>query len=479
MKSKLFKKTEFKIFITVYLVYLVFMTNYGGNFMADSMLSGTISLVEERTLVIDDYVSQICKETGCDHAFSNSHFYSGFAPGPTFLALPIYFVAYPILQKFLPDILFNNSKTEIKLIILNILTTIFISSFLSALTSVLIYRISNYFTENEKTKIFTAFILSFGTLFLLYSTGYYARVLASFFSIFAFYKLIKMKHSQVTNKELIVAGLSSTAAFTMDYPHFIISFILFCYLLSFLRNKKIFYFIIAASIPVVLTLLYHYIIFDNPFQTPEHLRANQANKEDLGQGFGGFNYPHLEKLFLYSFSSKRGLFFYNPIFLLSFYGLYLGSKKFKFEMLTIFFVFLLTYLFYSSSVWPWWWDGSYGPRYLLVIFPYLILPLNFVIGKANKILFYTLLGISSFFSLLGVMFDRTALWTYPFDVVNPIFKTYIPLLLSKGFSNYTLNIINYKIINLQIYLINILFFIEILFLVFIIRKVWRNKEMLN
>ena len=65
MKFKnLLGKKELKIFFTIYLIYLVFMTNYGGNFMADSMLSATISLVEQQTFVINDYVSEICKETG-------------------------------------------------------------------------------------------------------------------------------------------------------------------------------------------------------------------------------------------------------------------------------------------------------------------------------------------------------------------------------------------------------------------------------
>lgn len=476
MKKDFLKKTEFKIFFTVYIVYLVFISNYGGNYMADSMLTGTISLVEKQTLAIDDYVSDVCKKTGCDHAYYKGHFYSGFAPGPTSLAAPIYLIAYQFLDNFLPETLFNNTKTEIKLIILNILVTILIASLLSALTSVLIYKISSYFTENENTKIFVSLALSFSTLFLLYSTGYYARILASFFSIFAFYKLIKIKHKGINKKDLFLAGLSSSVAISMDYPHFIISFVLFCYLLTFLRDKRIFYFIAASILPVILILGYHYIIFGNIFQTPEHLRANIENMEGLSKGFGGFNYPHLDKLFLYLFSPERGVFFYNPIFLLSLYGIFFGIKKNKFEMLTILFVTILTYLFYSSSVWPWWWDGSYGPRYLLVMFPFLILPLNFVLEKVNKFLIYMLLSISFIFSLFGAMFDRTGFWTYPFDILNPIFNSYLPLFLSRGFSNYTLNIISYRLYELPVYLINLIFFIEIFFIIFLIKFIWSRND---
>ena len=58
----LLEKREAKIFLTIYIVYLIFMTNFGGNFMADSMLSATISLVEKQTFVINDYVSEFYKQ---------------------------------------------------------------------------------------------------------------------------------------------------------------------------------------------------------------------------------------------------------------------------------------------------------------------------------------------------------------------------------------------------------------------------------
>ncbi len=482
MKLKnLLEKKEVKIFFVIYLVYLVFMTNFGGNFMADSMLSAAISLVEQQTFVINDYVSEICKETGCDHALYKGNYYSGFAPGLSIIAIPFYLIFYPFLEYFLEDGMFGNTKTELKLIGLNIIVTIFISSLLSALTSILVYRLSSNFTQNEKTRLLVTFLFAFSTIYFLYSTGYYARIIAAFFSIFAFYKLINIKkiyleNKEISNKDLFITGLSSSIAITMDYPHVLISLVLFLYLLSFLREKKIFYYVAGGILPVALILIYHYAIFENLFATPEHLRANMSNYEALVRGIGGFSYPSLEKLYLYSFSPERGMFFFAPIFLLSLYGIYLGFKKHKAEMLAIFFSFLLTYLLYSSNVWPWFFDGSFGPRYLLVTFPYLILPLNIAIEKTNKILTYVLIAISSVISLLGAMFDRTSLWTYSYDVKNPIFNSFIPLFLDRGFANYTLNIIDYKIVNIPGILINIIFLMELLILFFIIRKIWRYKS---
>ena len=487
MKIKnLLEKREVKIFFTIYLVYLVFMTNFGGNFMADSMLSATISLVEQQTFKINDYVSDVCKETGCDHSLYKENYYSGFAPGLTIIALPFYLVSYPFLEYFLEEGMFGNTKTELKLIALNIIVTIFIASLLSALTSVLVYRLSSNFTSSEKTRLTVTFLLAFSTIYFLYSTGYYARIIAASFSIYSFYKLNNLKKylcpgcnpdKSNIHKTLFISGLSSSIAVTMDYPHILISFVLFLYLLSFFREKKVLYFILGSIIPIVLIMLYHYVIFENPFATPEHLRANKGNYEALVKGIGGFSYPSLEKLYLYSFSPERGIFFYSPIFLLSLYGIYLGFRKYKSEMLAIFFSFFLTYLFYSSNIWPWFFDGSFGPRYLLVTFPYLILPLSLALEKSNKIFTYILIVVSSIISLLGAMFDRTALWTYSYDMKNPIFTSFIPLFLERGFSNYTLNIIDYKIINIPELFINIIFFAEILVLFLIIRKIWNNFKL--
>ena len=473
--NNLFTKTEFKVFLTIWIVYIIFMTNFGGNFMADSMLAGTMSIVDDGTFKINDFVSEICKETGCDHVLYKGNYYSGFAPGLSIIALPVYLLFYyPI--NFLPDNFLGNPKFELKLILLNILSTIFISSLLSALTAVLLYRISEYFKIGEKYRLSGTFIFSFGTLFLLYSTGYYARIIASFFSILSFYYIIKLKNSKIDNKILFLSGFLSSVATSMDYVHILITAVIFFYALYLVKNRKIIYFVFGAIIPLLGILLYHYSLFDNPFLTPEHLRANVGNYEALAKGFGGFLYPTIEKIWLYSFSFERGLFFYNLILIFSFYGLYLGYKrKFKAEMLTCFFAFFLTFLLYSSNVWPWWWDGSFGPRYLLVTIPYLILPLYFALEKLNKVIIWLFTSLSFLINLLGLMFDRTGIWTYPFDVVNPIFNSYISLFLKRGFSNYILNIIDYKIINLPIYLINILFFLELIILMLIIRWIWRKK----
>ena len=60
---------------------------------ANSRLNLTLAIVEQGTLSIDDYY----ENTG-DYAYFEGHYYLDKAPGPSFLAVPVYAAAYPILN---------------------------------------------------------------------------------------------------------------------------------------------------------------------------------------------------------------------------------------------------------------------------------------------------------------------------------------------------------------------------------------------
>jgi hypothetical protein len=128
-------KKELKLVLTVWLVFIFFISNYGGNFMADSMLAGTMSIIDSGTFAINNFVSETCRQTGCDHVFYKGNYYSGFAPGLSIIALPVYALFYFPINLLLPETFIGNPNFELKLIFLNILSTIFISSLLSAFAS--------------------------------------------------------------------------------------------------------------------------------------------------------------------------------------------------------------------------------------------------------------------------------------------------------------------------------------------------------
>ena len=133
-------RTEKKIFLTIWIFALFFVSHYGGSYMADSILSLTRAIVDHGVFYTDDYVKEGCKITGCDESFYNWHWYSGFAPGSSFIALPAYVVLKPFTY-FIPDTFLNRPATQITTIALNILGAYFINSLLAALSAILIEQI--------------------------------------------------------------------------------------------------------------------------------------------------------------------------------------------------------------------------------------------------------------------------------------------------------------------------------------------------
>ena len=67
-------------------------TYFSGN-MQNSVIDLTTAIVEGRTCTIDPY-----HQNTPDAAFRDGHYYSGMAPGASFLAVPIYFAAKAALK---------------------------------------------------------------------------------------------------------------------------------------------------------------------------------------------------------------------------------------------------------------------------------------------------------------------------------------------------------------------------------------------
>jgi hypothetical protein len=88
----------------------------------------------------------------------------------------------------------------------------------------------------------------------------------------------------------------------------------------------------------------------------------------------------LYTIFLVLFFPYKGMFFYSPILLFSMIGLFYMHKKFSKELFFIVAVLVLTLLFYST-IKIWWGGSSFGPRHLMVVMPFLMIPLVFSMSR--------------------------------------------------------------------------------------------------
>lgn len=481
MNFDLFKRTEFKLFLTIWLIYIFFINSYGGDYMTDSTLSSTLSLVDKGTFIVDDYVKEGCKQTtGCDYSYYNSHFYSGYAPGMTLLAVPLYIISKPLFY-LIPHNFLGYPDNQMKLIFLNFLATIFISSLLSALMTIMVYDITQYFTKNKYHRLISSLVLSFGTLLFIYSTEYYDGTVSTFFIFLSFYLLFKIKNNQekiISSKLLFLAGLCAGFSVFLKYHQIIPVLFLSIYLLTFLRNKKILYFLAGLIVPGILLLGYHQLIYGNPLDTPYKHRMNDFALNTVSTGFYQIVGPEFKSIYGLSFSPEKGLFLYMPILLLSLIGLFYMFKERNYtkEAILILIFFFGLFLFNSSLVdSSWQGNCSFGPRYLIPFLPFLALPLVFAFNKIKPLLFIFISILSIFINLLGTMYGKTLLWTGGCENKLALFL-YLKMIPSRGLSNYTLNLIKEKAFDIPIYLINLITLLSLIFLGLLLYYIWKNSE---
>jgi len=191
----------------------------------------------------------------------------------------------------------------------------------------------------------------------------------------------------------------------------------------------------------------------------------------------------------------RGLFFYSPILFLSLIGLFFMYKKDKpLTFLTIL-IFLSFILIISSLDIMWWQGSSFGPRFSVVIIPFLMLPLMFIIKKINKKILLFLILICIFINLLGMQeFEQdinqggdsfaeiTANTINKYGdsfyamkpVGNPLFTYYLPLSFRYG----PRSILIEEILGFRIPpFLNMVFLLFILFLIWVVKPLKNTKNL--
>lgn len=385
-----FDKKTLGVFLFFFVLYSYFL-NMAMPTGSGPIINATISLTDKGNFEVD---------RNFDATFYNGKFYSGFPPGATLLAVPIYVITKPLIgflnpffARFIPIYQYPSTAASFNVVrpdflSLNFLCALFIAIPLSCLLIVLFYKTLGEFSNNERHKLLATISLGVGTMLFFYSTLYYTGALGMFCLFASFYILFKIKLGKIDVKFLPLAGFLAASVVLFHYLQIPIAILLFFYLLTFIRDKRLLLFIAGAIVPAAIVLLYHWKVFGNPFLTPYNLRITPTN--GLAPGYLGLTYPHLKTLYMLTFSAYRGLFVFAPVLLLALRGLILKIKsKWKPEMLLVLSVFLVSLIINSAMQEQTNWSGGMlpGPRHLLAAVPFLMLPLIFVFEKIKSRIF--------------------------------------------------------------------------------------------
>lgn len=262
----------------------------------------------------------------------------------------------------------------------------FFNVIVGALSGVFFFYLILTITKSNWISFYTTFIYLFGSLIFSYSGTFFSEPLCTLFIILSFLFILKNERNDKSgNHELrnyFYSGLFLGLAITTH-----ISAVLsvpFYYMFILGQNSKIklelrqlfrsnFYFSFGLAIFCVLLLYYNYARFGSIFETGR-------SADPL------FHYAiytnTLPGLYGLLFGAGKGIFIYSPIVLLSIFFWKPFHQKYPHLSIAIIGMIFVRLIFLSSRS-DWHAGFALGPRYLLIIIPFLFIPI--ALGLKNII----------------------------------------------------------------------------------------------
>jgi hypothetical protein len=355
-----------------------------------------------------------------DLGYSDGKFFSFFAPGMSYMAVPFYLIG--------------------KSIGLAQVGTFAFVSVISILSLIVLYRIAREIFELKIwSSLFVVLVFAFSTTAWSYAITLYQHHVTLFFMLLSFYAVWKYKSNR---KWSWIWGLVVWAcyalAITIDYPNLILLFPIILYFLHAsikLWEDRINYklsfrpaFVLTSIAFLVITawhLNHNQVNFGSwrklsgeliSYKTVvENHLENAPDIEDAAVSIKGeknavtfFEEENLPQgLSVLSFSTDRGLYLFAPILLLSFFGMAVALKKYKTEYGVILFLIAVNVFLYAS--WGDQWGGwAFGPRYLIPTMAFSSLFVGAFVQSLKysvlkRVLAFLLFAYSSAIALLGAL----------------------------------------------------------------------------
>ena len=271
---------------------------------------------------------------------------------------------------------------------------IFYGPLLSALTVGVFFLCCRTFNFTVKTSIITSFIFAFSTLIWSYSQTSFNTVPVTLFILLGF--LFFLKYTKEHKKLFLILCGSILAFGYLSRPDtVIIAIVLFSYLvIDSVKSRGKFLQLFYFSVPLALSFAFSVILAELRFTQTQLAAAVFAAPVDYPTPF----YVGIAGLL---FSPGVGLFIFVPISFMAFLS-FLDFFKREKSYCILFIVIISSFLAYYSTLEFWHGLTSWGPRYLVPIIPFLLLPLAASIEKRkNKSFLFPVLV----FSVVGFFFN--------------------------------------------------------------------------
>jgi len=293
--------------------------------------------------------------------------YSKYGLGMSVLAIPFY-LAGKVLSSLL----------GIEVSLATQFSVSMINTLLTALSCLLIFLFAtNRFNFSPGTALLLASGFGLSSIAWYYSEDFMSEPATTLFMLSAVY-FVTGKDPDLRKRDLLWAGIFLALAISCRLAALVAvpGFIIYQWMVwaeSEEKNKsELVMDLVRPAIPIVTVLViimvYNYIRFADPLET----------------GYEKFSGRFMVGLFGLLFSPGKSLFLFNPLTLLGCLSFALCFREQR--KTTLLFVWLIVSHLLLFSFWGSWQGGmSWGPRLMLVVIPYLILPAGFLLREYKQV----------------------------------------------------------------------------------------------
>jgi hypothetical protein len=400
-----------------------------------------LALVDHGNFAVDKYYSH-----NVDSAFYHGHYYSNKAPGLSLAAVPMYAAFKAVFHRTLgPYVERNITRSRLEYFGLLYLESVGMVSIPATLLLLLFFWFLGYFSASVANRAILTIALGLGTAIFPYARVFYSHVPATALLFVGFVLVwILGKEDSIRGvgsawlvahprSAAFLAGLALGAAGYSMSTAALISLLIAIYALIRLPRRLWPYLAVGAMPGVFAILAYDFAVYGNPLLTG-YSDTTTVYHPALAPQHGGGSVngltwpPHPAAIWGLSFSPFRGLFFLSPFLLLAFPGYILWARRGGRDWFL--FLAIPIALFFAISTFAGWNGGwAIGPRYLILMLPFLAFPVIFVLDRVSlglaRLAIYALIGIS----FVTVWIESVAGGDFPPDsIANPLFTFSLPAL---------------------------------------------------